>query len=103
MTRPHRTGNLLFATYLSFGACSLSWNLKKWPASLWHVQGLCALFAPGNRHAVVGTKEGSIQILDIGASAVLDTIAAHTGAVMPPSLVHFNISGLQAALLPSSA
>ncbi|EIE21123.1 transducin family protein [Coccomyxa subellipsoidea C-169] len=44
-------------------------------------QGLCALFAPGNRHAVVGTKEGSIQILDIGASEVCDTIAAHTAAV----------------------
>ncbi|CAL8469217.1 g8758 [Coccomyxa elongata] len=44
-------------------------------------QGLCALFAPGNRHAVVGTKEGNLQILDIGASDVSNTIAAHTGPV----------------------
>jgi hypothetical protein len=44
-------------------------------------QGLCALFAPGNRHAVVGTKEGTLQILDIGASAVLDTLEAHQGPV----------------------
>lgn len=44
-------------------------------------QGLCALFAPGNRHAVVGTKEGSLQILDIGASDVSDTVVAHTGPV----------------------
>lgn len=45
------------------------------------MQGLCALFAPGNRHAVVGTKEGTLQILDIGASAVLDTLQAHQGPV----------------------
>ncbi len=45
------------------------------------MQGLCVMFAPGNRHAIVGTKEGTIQILDIGASALTDTIAAHTGAV----------------------
>ena len=47
------------------------------------VQGLCAMFAPGNRHAVVGTKDGTIQILDIAASAVLETIVAHEGAVSP--------------------
>jgi hypothetical protein len=53
-----------------------------------NVQGLCALFAPGNRHAVVGTKEGSIQVLDIGASQVSDTIAAHTAAVRTPPPPH---------------
>ena len=47
------------------------------------VQGLCALFAPGNRHAVVGTKEGMLQVLDVGASTVLDTLDAHKGAVSP--------------------
>ena len=30
--------------------------------------GLCALFAPGNRHAVVGTKEGTLEIFDISTS-----------------------------------
>ncbi|CAL5229844.1 g13253 [Coccomyxa viridis] len=44
-------------------------------------QGLCAMFAPGNRHAIVGTKDGAIQILDIAASAVLETLKAHEGAV----------------------
>lgn len=47
------------------------------------VQGLCALFAPGNRHAVLGTKEGTLQVLDVGASTVLDTVDAHKGAVSP--------------------
>lgn len=31
--------------------------------------GLSALFAPGNRHAVVGTKEGTIEIFDVGTSS----------------------------------
>ena len=39
------------------------------------------MFAPGNRHAIVGTKDGAIQILDIAASAVLETLEAHEGAV----------------------
>lgn len=43
--------------------------------------GLCLLLAPGNRHAVVGTKEGTLQVIDTGLSAVCTTIAAHQGAV----------------------
>lgn len=50
------------------------------------VQGLCAMFAPGNRHAIVGTKDGAIQILDIAASAVVETLKAHEGAVSPPDI-----------------
>ena len=29
--------------------------------------GLCAAFAPGGRHAVVGTREGSLEVYDAGA------------------------------------
>ncbi|KAK9845965.1 hypothetical protein WJX81_007060 [Elliptochloris bilobata] len=43
--------------------------------------GLCAMFAPGGRHAVVGTKEGAIDILDVGAATVVETLQAHTSAV----------------------
>lgn len=43
--------------------------------------GLCTLFAPGNRHAVLGTKEGTLEILDIGASARVASIEAHSGAI----------------------
>ena len=43
--------------------------------------GLCALFAPGNRHAVVGTKEGTLDVLDVGASSRLQSVEAHAGAV----------------------
>jgi len=44
--------------------------------------GLSSIWAPGDRHAVVGTKEGKLQIVDIGMSAVTETVDdAHTGAV----------------------
>jgi U3 small nucleolar RNA-associated protein 12 len=43
--------------------------------------GLCSLFVPGNKHAVVGTKEGTLEILDIAASAKIASIQAHSGPV----------------------
>ena len=43
--------------------------------------GLSAIFAPGNRHAVVGTKEGNLDIIDVGASSRLQSVEAHSGAV----------------------
>lgn len=42
--------------------------------------GLCAMFAPGGRHAVMGTKEGALDILDVGAATVVETLPAHTSA-----------------------
>ncbi|KAL4458578.1 hypothetical protein ABPG75_013443 [Micractinium tetrahymenae] len=43
--------------------------------------GLCALFAPGNRHAIAGTKEGTIEIFDVGTSSRIAVVNAHTGPV----------------------
>ena len=42
---------------------------------------LCCLFAPGDRHVVVGTKSGKLQIYDIAAGILLETIDAHFGVV----------------------
>ncbi|KAF2196838.1 WD40 repeat-like protein [Delitschia confertaspora ATCC 74209] len=42
---------------------------------------LCAAFLPGDKIVVVGTKEGNIQLFDIAASALLDEIPAHEGAI----------------------
>ena len=39
------------------------------------------LIIAGNRHAVVGTKEGTLEVVDIGAGEVATSIEAHTGAV----------------------
>lgn len=60
------------------------WNPRT-GACLRSVEGtgyvLSALFAPGNRHAVVGTKEGALLVIDVSTAAVVATVAAHTGAV----------------------
>jgi U3 small nucleolar RNA-associated protein 12 len=41
--------------------------------------GLCAAFAPGARHALVGTKSGALVLLDVAAAAVTRTLPAHAG------------------------
>lgn len=43
--------------------------------------GLCCSFLPGDRHCIVGTKTGKLQLFDIGAKSVVEDIAAHTGPV----------------------
>jgi U3 small nucleolar RNA-associated protein 12 len=43
--------------------------------------GLCGLFAPGNKHAVVGTKEGRLEIVDVSAGVQIAAIEAHSGPV----------------------
>ena len=43
--------------------------------------GLCVLFAPGDRHILVGTRAGELQLLHTGSGAVLENIQAHSGAV----------------------
>jgi len=44
--------------------------------------GLCVAFLPGNTHVVLGTREGSVLILDIqGGTVVHEESKAHEGAV----------------------
>ncbi|KAH3725680.1 WD repeat-containing protein 3-like [Dreissena polymorpha] len=42
---------------------------------------LCSLFAPGDRHIILGTKSGKLQVFDIGSGSLLEDIAAHSGSV----------------------
>ena len=42
---------------------------------------ICCTFLPGDRHLAVGTKSGEILIYDVAASALIDTINAHTSTV----------------------
>ncbi|KAF2278129.1 WD40 repeat-like protein [Westerdykella ornata] len=42
---------------------------------------LCCAFLPGDKIVIVGTKEGNLELYDIAASSLLDTIPAHEGAV----------------------
>jgi U3 small nucleolar RNA-associated protein 12 len=42
--------------------------------------GLSVAVVPGGRHALVGTKSGLVQIVDIAAATVLEDIPAHKGS-----------------------
>ncbi|CAN0926194.1 WD repeat-containing protein 3 [Linum grandiflorum] len=43
--------------------------------------GLCGLFVPKNRYAVVGTKTGTVEIIDIGSATRTEVVEAHGGAI----------------------
>ncbi|XP_076317472.1 WD repeat-containing protein 3 [Tachypleus tridentatus] len=47
---------------------------------------LCSILAPGDRHCIIGTKTGKLQIFDIGAGKLLESVDAHTGAVWSMSM-----------------
>ena len=40
---------------------------------------LCCLFVPGNKHVVVGCKDGSIAWYELGSARCLGSVAAHDG------------------------
>ncbi|XP_046849685.1 WD repeat-containing protein 3-like [Xenia sp. Carnegie-2017] len=42
---------------------------------------LSAFFVPGDRHVVVGTKAGKLQIFDVSSGSLLETVDAHDGAI----------------------
>ncbi|RKP35576.1 quinon protein alcohol dehydrogenase-like superfamily [Dimargaris cristalligena] len=39
---------------------------------------LCCEFLPGNKHVVVGTRSGELQLFDISSSTLLESIPAHS-------------------------
>lgn len=43
--------------------------------------GLCGLFLPGNKYAVVGTKGGTLEIIDVSSGTCIDVVEAHGGSV----------------------
>ena len=43
--------------------------------------GLCCVFAPGARYALVGTKTGGVDFVDVAAAQLSRSLAAHAGAV----------------------
>ncbi|RKP11159.1 WD40-repeat-containing domain protein [Thamnocephalis sphaerospora] len=42
---------------------------------------LCSLFLPNNKHVLVGTKAGQLELYDIASSSLVESIDAHEGAV----------------------
>ncbi|CAN2387708.1 WD repeat domain 3 [Pristimantis euphronides] len=47
---------------------------------------LCSAFVPGDRHVIVGTKSGKLQLFDLSSGTELDAVNAHDGAVWSISL-----------------
>lgn len=43
--------------------------------------GLCSLILPTNKYGVVGTKDGTIEIIDIGSGTCVEVMEAHGGSV----------------------
>ncbi|XP_071700962.1 uncharacterized protein [Rutidosis leptorrhynchoides] len=43
--------------------------------------GLCSLFVPGNKYAVIGTKSGTLEIIDVRSGTCVEVVQAHTGSV----------------------
>ncbi|KAI5733720.1 hypothetical protein M8J76_015126 [Diaphorina citri] len=45
---------------------------------IWNRYALSVCFVPGDRHVLVGTKDGRLLIVDIGAGEILEDIPAHS-------------------------
>lgn len=43
--------------------------------------GLCGIILPQNKYALVGTKEGTVEIIDIGSGTCLEEVEAHGASV----------------------
>lgn len=43
--------------------------------------GLCGLFIPGNKYAVVGTKGGTLEIIDVRSGTRVEVVEAHGGSI----------------------
>ncbi|XP_009621040.1 uncharacterized protein [Nicotiana tomentosiformis] len=48
--------------------------------------GLCGLFVPGNKYAVVGTKGGTLEFIDVRSATCVEVVEAHGGAVQSIAL-----------------
>ncbi len=85
---------------LTFSSCNTAIasvsheSLRVWSRSSQHCirkidsgYGLCCLFVPGDRHVIVGTKEGAIQIFDLDKAEMSEVVKdAHAKEIWSMSL-----------------
>lgn len=60
------------------------WDVKKRQCirTLESDYGLCAAFVPGNRHAIIGTRSGSLQLFELSSGRIIEEHTnAHDGAI----------------------
>ncbi|ORX52400.1 Utp12-domain-containing protein [Hesseltinella vesiculosa] len=42
---------------------------------------ICSAFVPGDRHVLLGTKTGELELYDIGSAQLIQSVKAHEGAI----------------------
>ncbi|XP_046345376.2 WD repeat-containing protein 3-like [Haliotis rufescens] len=47
---------------------------------------ITSMFAPGDRHVIIGTKSGKLQIFDVASGSLLEDIEAHSGPLWSVSM-----------------
>ncbi|KAI9207367.1 WD40-repeat-containing domain protein [Polychytrium aggregatum] len=59
------------------------WNTltQKCVQTLGSGYALCSAFVPGNKHVVIGTKTGELELFDLASSSLLESIKAHDGPI----------------------
>lgn len=50
--------------------------------------GLCSIFVPGDKFAVIGTKGGTLEIIDVRSGTCVEVIEAHGGSVQSIVAIH---------------
>ncbi|KAK3734059.1 hypothetical protein QZH41_015830 [Actinostola sp. cb2023] len=94
--RPGHRSDIRTLSLSSDAMCVLSGShetIKVWNRESQHCirtmdtgYALSSFFVPGDKHVIVGTKEGMIEIFDIAAGCLLETVGAHEGPVWSLSL-----------------
>ncbi|CAG7848661.1 Uncharacterized WD repeat-containing protein C3D6.12 [Serendipita indica DSM 11827] len=59
------------------------WNMKSMTCirTLECGYAVCGCFLPGDRHVIIGTKSGELELFDVASASKLETIKAHTSTV----------------------
>ena len=58
--------------------------------------GVCCVFLPGDKHVLIGTRTGELQLIDVASAELVESVSAHAGAVWAVSL-HPNDKGFVSA------
>ncbi|CAH3120735.1 unnamed protein product [Pocillopora meandrina] len=96
VTLPGHRSDIRTLCFNADGSCLLSGSqesIKVWNRSSCQPirtvstgYALCSLFVPGDKHAIIGTKAGKLEIYDISSGQLLESVDAHDGPVWGLSL-----------------
>ncbi len=43
--------------------------------------GLCSAFVPGNKHVIIGTKTGALELYELASASCIESVNAHENAI----------------------